>query len=88
MMIESKHSMKTRIISAYHPCKSTLGLETAYTQHLLYWLKLGVHKDPRHLFMEDLKQERQKWQAEGEQIILCSDFSDFNTGDTAGSWSY
>ena len=77
-MIEGKKGIRTRIISAYRPCKSTSGLETAYTQHIVYWNSAARNEDPRQIFMDDLKYEIQKWQEQGEQIILCGDF---NTGD-------
>jgi len=78
IMIEGKHGMKTRIVSAYRPCKSRSGLETAYTQHLIYWDSMDRYEDPRNIFMQDLKQAILEWKEQGEQIILCGDF---NTGD-------
>jgi exonuclease III len=77
MCVEGKNGFKTRIISAYRPCKS-YGLETAYTQHLLYFQSVGEDREPRQAFMDDLKTAIQAWQNDGEEIILTGDF---NTGD-------
>jgi hypothetical protein len=50
MTIEGKNAIRTRIISAYRPCKSTRGLETAYTQHLMHWDSLGRTRRSKRIF--------------------------------------
>lgn len=77
MCVEGKNGFKTWIISAYRQYKS-YGLETAYTQHLLYFRSKGEDREPRQAFMDDLKMAILAWQNDGEEIILTGDF---NTGD-------
>lgn len=72
MLFEGKHGYRTRIISAYNPCKSK-GAETVYMQHCRYFQKQGDSTCPRILFQKQLTAQINKWQKMGENIVLLMD---------------
>ena len=72
MSFEGKQNHKTRIISAYNPCKS-YGDETVYMQHKRYFTSKGLDICPREQFIHDLTDQIKKWQRHNEQIVLMID---------------
>ena len=74
ILFEGKHNFRTRIISAYIPCKSSIDRhQTVYNQHRRYFHKLGILECPRKLMHQQLTQQIQEWQKKGENIILLID---------------
>ena len=72
MLFEGKQRHRTRIVSAYNPCKST-GDETVYMQHKRYFLSVGKDVCPREQFIEDLTHQITNWQRQNDQIVLMID---------------
>ena len=72
MLFEGKQRHRTRIISAYNPCKS-MGDETVYMQQKRYFLSKGKEVCPREQFIMDLTNQIKNWQRQNDQIVLMID---------------
>ena len=72
-----KNGVRTRVISAYVPCKSSNDkYKTVYNQHRRYFLRQGNTECPRKLFQIHIVQSIKKWQQQGEQIVLLIDMNE------------
>ena len=72
LLFEGKQNHRTRIISAYNPCKS-YGHRTVYMQHKRYFYNKGISTCPRKMFINDLTRQIQTWQSQGDLIVLLID---------------
>ena len=72
LLFEGKYGHRTRVISAYNPCKSR-GPETVYMQQVRYFQKQGINECPRTLFRKQLCSQIVKWQLQGDLIVLLID---------------
>ena len=69
----------TRIICGYSPCANKRKNSViVYQQHRCYLInKLKDDTCPRACFWEDLLCQMEKWQKDGEQLILCLDENEY-----------
>ena len=68
------NNISLRVITAYRPCKITnAGPSTVHSQHQRYLDNKDDHRQPREAMLDDLLAEIEKWQTEGDQIILLMD---------------
>lgn len=75
-MIEGKNNLRTRILSAYVPCKpSSYGTDKVYYQHERALLEDGILTDPIDQFWIDFWEEVDAWLADGDQVILMGDWN-------------
>jgi len=71
ILFEGKSKYRTRIISAYVPCRtSDTHRQTVYMQHKRYFMKRGISECPRKLLHSHLSNQIQNWQNNGENIVL------------------
>ena len=75
MLFEGKNNHKTRVISAYFPCKikDRKKTQTVYAQHERYLNKKGINKCPREHMAYELTEKINEWQDKGEKIVLMAD---------------
>ena len=79
LKLQGKGGVKTRIISAYNPCKPgghKFKPNAVYNQHKRYFLKHGIVTCPREKFKCDLIEAIRTCNKNGEQIILCIDMNE------------
>ena len=77
IVFEGKAGHKTRVISAYIPCKSADDKrKTVYMQHKRYFLRKGIMECPKKLLYQHLSNHLKKWQKEGENIVLLIDMNE------------
>ena len=85
---------RTRIISAYQPCRGTgrvrLGREgqllhggPVAAQHDQYFRKKGIFTTPRKAFVQQVVTQLRAWRASGEGIILFADMNEKVSGKLA-----
>jgi hypothetical protein len=78
---------RTRIISAYQPCRGSgrvwLGREgqllhggTVAAQHVRYFCKKGIFTNPRKAFTKQLVTQLRAWRASGQGIIMFADINE------------
>eukprot|EP00957_Ditylum_brightwellii_P125485 9565182-Ditylum_brightwellii.AAC.1 len=58
-----------RIVTFYKPC-CPKGPGSAYTQHQVWFDKIGRVGCPRKALLDDIKEEMDEWRETGDQIIL------------------
>ena len=70
-----KGGLRTRVISAYRPCRSTseIGLTTVWDQHSRFFRDIGITTNPRERFDSDLRALLQEWIDNNIRIVLCLD---------------
>ena len=74
ILFEGKSKYRTRIISAYVPCRtSDTHRQTVYMQHKRYFMKRGISECPRKLMQSHLCNQIRNWQNNGENIVLLID---------------
>ena len=74
MLFQGAHNNKTRIISAYKPCRTgPSGLRTVFNQQRRYFRSIGRKGNPRTLFNQDLQEQLVQWRQGGEKLIVCID---------------
>ena len=82
-LLNGKNNIKTRIVSAYRPCK-TRNINnpgTVYNQHLKYFKDNNIDTCPLQMFDDDLLTLIRKWIRYGEKVVLMIDSNeDINTG--------
>ena len=78
---------KTRLISAYQPCRSPEDKKkqrrfpdgtrrkrmTVWAQHRRYFRKRGIFHNPRSMFSKQLVAQLRQWRAAGDELILYID---------------
>ena len=74
ILFQGANDHKTRVISAYRPCRSDkCKMRTVYNQHRRYFRSIQRPGCPRRLFVQDLQEQLVTWRNAGERIILCID---------------
>ena len=74
LLFKGSNNHRTRIISAYRPCKSQKQqFRTVYNQHRQHFRSLKREGCPRQLFVEDLHSQLIQWRESGERLIVCID---------------
>ena len=74
LLFEGNNSYRTRVISAYVPCKTPLHRDaTVYQQQARVLTSLGISTCPRTLMIQELTDDIQRWQQNGENIVLFID---------------
>jgi len=77
LLMVGKDDKKTRVVSAYIPCRSNKGgYSTVYAQHKRW---LWSHKDrrcPRKAARDDLLRAIRGWRAAGEKVVLYCDHNE------------
>ena len=74
ILYEGKNNHKTRIISAYVPCKTSNDKsQSVYNQHKRFFMKQGINLCPRLLMHQHLTIQIKSWQKKGENIVLLID---------------
>ena len=75
IQVAGKNGLRTRIITAYRPCRVTgsKGLTTTWDQQVRYFRKHNNSYDPRKNFDIDLFTIINNWLRDGIRIILCLD---------------
>ena len=77
ILLEGKHDVKVKIITAYNPCKtSPTRPATVYPKHKLYFLSKNISTCPRTKFQIDLCTQIQKWQDKNNRIVLIIDMNE------------
>lgn len=77
LLIEGKHDIKVRIITAYNPCKtSSTRPATVYAQQKRYFLSKNISTCPRTKFQIDLCTQIKKWQDKNNRIVLMIDMNE------------
>ena len=77
ILFEGQNKYRTRVISAYVPCKSTENRrKTVYNQQRRYFLSQGNSECPRKLFQLHLVKLIKKWQQHGENVVLLIDMNE------------
>ena len=77
ILFHGKHNYRTRILSAYVPCKSSCARrKTVYNQQKRYFMSKGILDCPRSLFISHITEKIQKWQRDGENIVLLIDLNE------------
>ena len=78
IQIDGKDNHRTRVITAYRPCRApkNSGLTTTWDQQFRYLRKQNLPSDPRQQFDLDLSKLLSSWQNEGIKIILSIDAND------------
>ena len=82
-LLHGKDRIKTRVVTAYRPCKTTklTSTGTVYNQHLQYFKDQNIDTCPLTMFDNDLTALIQKWIRQGEKVVLMIDSNDdINTG--------
>ena len=80
IQLSGRHDVNTVIITAYNPCRSSLGRTwTVYSQHKRFWLSKKLDTCPRECMRRDLSQFITQWQDKGANIILCADLNEDTT---------
>ena len=69
---QGKGQVTTRVITAYRP-GSNAGAHTVYSQQRSYFDARKDSRAPREIMLDELSSEIDKWQQEGENIILMID---------------
>ena len=74
LLFEGHNGYRTRIISAYVPCRQRNPKNaTVYAQHKRYFESKGTEGCPRTLMIIELTDLIQQWQRKGENIVLFID---------------
>ena len=74
LLFEGHNNYRTRIISAYVPCKSNSGKDaTVYQQQKRYYESQGIRLCPRALMIKELTDLIKTWEDKGENIVLFID---------------
>ena len=75
VQIDGKNNHRTRVLSAYRPCKppSSTGLTTTWDQQDRYIRTQGWNRDPRSQFDYDLRTLLQTWIDDGIKIVISTD---------------
>ena len=74
LLFEGNNSYRTRVISAYVPCKTPTHRDaTVYQQQVRVLTSLGITTCPRTLMITELTDNIQQWQSNGENIVLFID---------------
>ena len=74
--LQGKGSIRTRIVTVYCPCPSSVDHPySAYNQQLRGLAQANIHKCPRLVFWEDLLAELEAWKSAGEQLIVMGDWN-------------
>ena len=74
--LQGKGSIRTRIVTVYCPCPSTVEHPySAYNQQLRGLAQAGIHKCPRQVFWDDLLADLEAFKAAGEQLIVMGDWN-------------
>ena len=75
IQVSGKGGLRTRIITAYRPCRSTseTGLTTVWDQHSRFLRDIGITTNPRERFDSDLRATLQEWIDNDIRIVLCID---------------
>jgi len=73
--LRGKNNNFLRVVSAYRPCPSNGPLST-YQQQMRYWSASNLDCCPRDKFLVDLQKEVERWQAEGDQVIILADMNE------------
>ena len=76
--LQGSQCLITRIISLYIPCKNQDPKQTGsvFAQHRRFYLNQGVESCPIENLKSEFLSAVQKWQNEGERIIICADIND------------
>jgi len=78
LLLSGSNGHKTRIITAYNPCKNTsVNSGTTYQQQRRYFIT--KKKDltcPRKIFQRDLIRQLKSWRESGDRIILFMDHNE------------
>ena len=74
LLFEGHNSYRTRVISAYIPCKQQGKKDaTVYAQHQRYYNSKGKNGCPRRNMIIELTDQIEKWQRKSENIVLFID---------------
>lgn len=74
ILFEGNNKYRTRVISAYVPCKpATRNDATVYMQHKRYFESKGIQTCPRRLMITQLTDQIELWTSKGEHIVLFID---------------
>jgi len=63
------------VVAMYQPCFST-GPLTMYQQHIHRLTALNQTECPREAILIDIAKQIQKWQDDGDQVLLLTDYND------------
>ena len=71
----SKDNVRTRMVTAYQPCKTNDASQRFATcrQHRRFFQGKGDNICPRKAFVRDLGKELRRWQNEGDRIAIMMD---------------
>jgi hypothetical protein len=72
MLFEGSNDHKTRLVTAYRPCKGG-EIGSVYSQHQRYFRAKGEFTCPRKLFITHFSKQLKKWHDAGERIIVHLD---------------
>ena len=76
VLFKGKDTVKTRVILAYRPCMTSKpGEKTVHSQHQRYLDLKKINKTPRKAFLDDLGEAIDRWQNNGEKIVLVADMN-------------
>ena len=74
MLLQGKKNHHTKIITAYQPCRCNKKANSAvYAQHKRFFKMKGDFRCPRLIFRQHLMEQLDKWQGNGDRIILMID---------------
>jgi hypothetical protein len=75
ILLEGKQHHRTRIITAYRPCKSS-GPGTVNQQHQRYYHRKHRDVTPRQALLNDLFVDVQGWLHDGDHLVITMDAND------------
>ena len=74
LLFEGHNNYRTRVVSAYVPCKPSKPNDaTVYQQQKRYLMSQGINTCPRSLMITELTNQIEQWITKGENIVLFVD---------------
>jgi len=75
-----------QVVVMYRPCFST-GPLTTYQQHICRLTALNQTECPREAILVNIAKEIQKWQDNGDQVLLLTDYNDDILSNPVHAWA-